>query len=93
MRKVREVTELGSSQGIGRLAKMDGQESVAELDLDWDAIDAQLKLYESGDRGESSICAKMLDLAFQHGYEHCEMEQAEIASQFAIMLTQPAGNA
>lgn len=93
MRKVREVTQLGSSQGAGGLAKVDGQESVEVLDLDWDAIDKDVERYDSGDRDIHAISAKMLDMAFHHGYEHCMMDQAEVANQFAIMMTQPAGNA
>lgn len=72
---------------------MDGQESIDVLDLDWDAIDKDVERYDSGDRDIHAISAKMLDMAFHHGYEHCMMDQAEVANQFAIMMTQPAGNA
>lgn len=70
---------------------MDGQEPID--DLDWDAIDKQVELYDLGDRSPPVVDAKRLDIAFQHGYEQCIMDQAEVANQFAIMMTHPAGNA
>ena len=70
---------------------MDRQEPVEELD--WDAIEKQIELYDSGDRSFLSLQAKRLDMAFRDGYEQCESDHEIIAKQMAIMMTQPAGNA
>ena len=70
---------------------MDRQEPVEELD--WDAIEKQIELYDKGDRSFLSLQAKRLDMAFRDGYEQCESDHELIAKQMEILLTHPAGNA
>lgn len=70
---------------------MDGQEPVE--DLDWEAIEKQVELYEMGDRSALSIHAKQLDIAFRHGYEQCELDHETITKHMEMLLTMPAGNA
>jgi hypothetical protein len=70
---------------------MDRQEPVEELD--WDAIEKQVELYDRGDRSPLSIQAKRLDMAFRDGYEQCEDDHEIIAKQMEMLLTFPAGNA
>jgi hypothetical protein len=71
---------------------MDGQESV-DMELDWDAIEFQAKLYDDGDRSLVSLRAKMLEIAFRDGFEHCARMHMEAANVVNLMFIQPEGNA
>lgn len=71
---------------------MDGQESV-EFELDWEAIELQVELYNKGDRSPLSVRAKMLEAAYRDGYEQCDQDYHEQASQVEILLTRTEGNA
>jgi len=71
---------------------MDRQESV-EMELDWDAIELQVKLYDSGDITSLSLRAKMLQSAFNDGFAHCTRLHVEAANTVNLMFVQPEGNA
>lgn len=72
---------------------MDRSESVNDPDLDWEAIDKQVEMYEAGSRDQLALGAKMLSMAFNQGYEQCMQDQAEVASKLELMFSLPAGNA
>ena len=69
---------------------MDGQESVA---IDWDAVKEQIDLFDAGNITASSLHAKMLEMAFNEGYELCMAEHEEAQANLMIMLSTPSGNA
>ena len=69
---------------------MDGQESI---ELDWDAINQQVILYDLGDRGAVAVRAKMLQAAYFDGYIQCESDHEQIMDNINLMMSQPAGHA
>jgi hypothetical protein len=71
---------------------MDEPKSV-EMELDWDAIEFQVKLYDGGDRNPLSLRAKMLERAFNDGFAHCTRLHVEAANSINLMFIQPEGNA
>jgi hypothetical protein len=71
---------------------MDRQEPV-EMELDWDVIEEQAKRYDEGDLSFICLRAKMLEMAYQDGYNQCMQEHEEATNHFKLMMTQPAGHA
>lgn len=71
---------------------MDGQESI-EVELDWDAIEEKAKRYDGGDHSALCLRAKMLEVAYQDGYNQCMQDQDNATQNFIIMMSQPAGHA
>ena len=71
---------------------MDGQESV-EMELDWETIDMQAKRFDEGDRSVLCLRAKMLELAYQDGYNQCLQDNETATQNFVLMMSQPAGHA
>jgi len=63
------------------------------MELDWEAIDFQVKLYDGGDRNPLSLRAKMLERAFNDGFAHCTRLHVEAANNINLMFIQPEGNA
>jgi hypothetical protein len=71
---------------------MDGQKSV-EMELDWDAIELQVELYDMGDRSPLSLRAKMLEAAYRDGYERCDQDHHQLALQMDLLINHTLGNA
>jgi hypothetical protein len=69
---------------------MDGQEPVA---IDWDAVKEQIDLFDAGNITTASLHAKMLEMAFNEGYDLCMAEHEEAQANLMIMLSTPSGNA
>ncbi len=71
---------------------MDRQESV-KFELDWEAIEQQVELYDKGDRTPLSVRAKMLEAAYRDGYEQCDQDHQELAMQMDLLINHTHGNA
>ena len=71
---------------------MDGQKSI-EMELDWDAIELQVELYDMGDRSPLSVRAKMLEIAYRNGYEQCDEDHHQLALQMDLLINHTLGNA
>jgi hypothetical protein len=69
---------------------MDGQESI---EIDWEAVEKQIDEYDAGNITIASLHAKMLEMAFNEGYELCMAHHEEAQANLMIMLSAPAGNA
>jgi len=69
---------------------MDGQESVG---IDWEAAEKLIDEYDAGNITIASLHAKMLEVAFNEGYELCMAQHEEAQANLMIMLSAPAGNA
>jgi hypothetical protein len=69
---------------------MDEQEPVA---IDWDAVKEQIDMFDAGNITATSLHAKMLEMAFNEGYERCMAEHEEAQANLMIMLSAPSGNA
>jgi len=72
---------------------MDRQESIDELELDWDAIELQAEMYDNGDRSPLSVRAKMLEVAYRDGYEQCDQDHHDFALQMDLLINHTLGNA
>lgn len=71
---------------------MDGSKSI-EFELDWEAIEQQVELYDKGDRSPLSLRAKMLDAAYRDGYDQCDHDRNEFEMQMALLIGHTLGNA
>jgi hypothetical protein len=69
---------------------MDGQKSV---EIDWEAVEKLIDEYDAGNITPASLGAKMLEVAFNEGYELCMADHEEAQANLMIMLSAPAGNA
>jgi hypothetical protein len=69
---------------------MDGQESVG---IDWEAVEKLIDEYDAGNITPTSLHAKMLEVAFNEGYELCMAQHEEAQANLMIMLSAPSGNA
>jgi hypothetical protein len=50
-------------------------------------------MYDAGNITIASLHAKMLEMAFNEGYERCMADQEEAQANLMIMLSAPSGNA
>lgn len=64
-----------------------------ELELDWEVIEQQIAEYDSGNINPHTLQAKMLEMAYNEGYDNCMEDQERAKENLMIMLTQPSGNA
>ena len=69
---------------------MDGQESV---EIDWESVEKLIEMYDAGNITPTSLHAKMLEMAFNEGYELCMAQHEEAQANLMIMLSAPSGNA
>lgn len=69
---------------------MDGQESI---EIDWEAVEKLIDMYDAGNITPTSLHAKMLEVAFNEGYELCMAQHEEAQANLMIMLSAPSGNA
>lgn len=70
---------------------MDGSES--GLELDWDAIEKNAELYDTGECNDNTIVAKLLMMAYEHGFDDGILESEVNHRHTQLLLFGEAGHA